>query len=284
MCDQSFFQEEGISMQRLLWSSLAAMAAVGFTAGMARAQDADTIRLGGTGDAKVQSLVYDGDADTENVLWGRRWGGYGGFYRGGFGYRPFVYRSFYRPFYRPFAYRPFFRPFYARRFVGYGYPYASYYGYGYGGYGGGYGYYGGLDGCSYASNEIVAPQPAVIGSNAYAQSPAYQEPAPANNAYYNQPEPPSSNGTYQYDGGPNRALPMPVPDAPAPMFQPKRPALPLDGKLVSIPSKSNYGYAAYGEPARLPVGAPVQQEPATRFVSTTSTPAVRVAYPAYGDR
>src|SRR5207237_564538 len=94
-----------------------------------------------------------------------------------------------------------------------------------------------------------------------------------------------NNGPYQYDGGPLQPMPMPLPsDGPDPTFQPKRPVVPLDGKLVSIPAKAPaITYPAYGE--QLPVVPAVRQPaPGTRFVSLPTAGVTKLRYPAYGER
>jgi hypothetical protein len=101
-------------MQRFNWAALAIALIL---AGTSVSQAQDTIRLGGTEDATVQSLVFDGQADTEQVYWRG-----GGFYR-----RPYV--GFYRPYYRPYAFRPYFayRPFYGYRAYAFASSYPNYF-------------------------------------------------------------------------------------------------------------------------------------------------------------
>jgi hypothetical protein len=110
-------------------------------AGSASAQN--VIRLGESNPAPsstVQTLKLDGDAETQQIFWGRRWGcrcypGYGYGY-GGYGYPVYAYGGY------GYVY-------------GYGYPAYGYGGYGYGAYPGyGYGYrpgyvYGGYPGYGY---------------------------------------------------------------------------------------------------------------------------------------
>src|SRR4051812_34651912 len=105
---RGFFSYEGMHMHRFALAGVAA-ALVLIGSGKSRADDTDTLRLGGTGDAKVQSLVYDGDADTEEVYL-RRWGGGWG---GGWGFRPRIGIGV--GFHRPFLFRPFAR----RAYYGY---------------------------------------------------------------------------------------------------------------------------------------------------------------------
>src|SRR5438105_588486 len=110
-------------MNRLACTALTAALAWSMT-GSAKAQD--TIRLGGTGDAQVQDLLFDGQADIEQVYY--RAGGYRGHVGGHVAYRSFAYRPYaYRPYaYRPYAYRPYvYRPYVYRPYAYRPY-YASY--------------------------------------------------------------------------------------------------------------------------------------------------------------
>jgi hypothetical protein len=86
-----------------------------------------------------------------------------------------------------------------------------------------------------------------------------------------------SDGTYFYNGGPSQPTPLPVPErGTPPTFEPKRPTVPLNGELVSVPDKApKYSYPAYGET--------VQRDP-IRLVSGAAKQTIRVAYPAYGER
>jgi hypothetical protein len=121
------------------------------------------------------------------------------------------------------------------------------------------------------------PQPAVVSSSAYVRPPLFRAPAGAV-----APVQPDNNGTYFYDGGPSQPMPLPAPDrGVAPTFEPKRPQVPLDGKLVSVPGKApKYSYPAYGESVQRD---PIRRDP-IRLVSGTTQQTVRVAYPAYGER
>jgi hypothetical protein len=270
---------EGMTMQRFGWTALAVALML---AGTGKSQAQDTIRLGGTGDAAVQSLEFDGQADTEQVYW--RGGGYrggyrGGFYRGGFygGYRGGYYGGYRGGFYRPYIYRPYFayRPFYRPFGYGYGYgyyspsySYAPSYDYG----SPAYSYY--VNPCATDAPNI--PNATVLGSSSYAQGPVFQTPSKSSPEY--------GNGTYPYDGGPGQPMPLPAADGPAPTFQQKRPTVPLDGKQVSIPGKAaKYTYPAYGETVPQPSPTPPQATP-LRVVSNPAAQTVRVSYPAYGDR
>jgi hypothetical protein len=259
-------------MQRIGWTALAAALVM---VGSSKLQAQDTLRLGGTGDAKVQTLEFDGQADTDQVYWRggyRGWGRpYAGFYRP-WSYRPFVYR--------PFVYRPWvYRPYYAYRPYYYSSPYAyytpSYY------YSApAYSYYY-ADPCG--TDTPSMPKAVVLGSSSYAQAPIFQTPSQSQSPRPIAP-PQSGDGTFRYDGGPGQPMPLPGPEGPAPTNQ-KRPTLPLDGKLVSIPSNSSAGhtYAAYGETPRLPAQAPAKTSP-VRVASGPAAATVRVAYPAFGDR
>ena len=169
--------------------------------------------------------------------------------RGG-GYRP--YAGFYRPYvYRPFAYRPYyaFRPYFAYR------PYAySYYNPGY------YyapSYYGSYDypppAYGYYVNPIVAniptmPNAVVLGSSSYTQGPIFQTQAPPQGRTL-LPPPRNDDGTFPYDGGPNVPMPVPANDGTTPTFRQKRPTVPYEGKLVSIPVQqpTKNSYAACGD-------------------------------------
>jgi hypothetical protein len=65
---------------------------------------------------------------------------------------------------------------------------------------------------------------------------------------------PDANGTYPYDGGPSVPVPMPPPE-PAPTSNPKRAAVPVHGRLVSLSAQhgepaTGFAYPAYGEEPR----------------------------------
>jgi hypothetical protein len=116
------------------------------------------------------------------------------------------------------------------------------------------------------------PQTTVLNSSSYIRPPLFRTPGNAVVPVLPQKE---SDGTYFYDGGPRQPMPVPERRTP-PTLEPKRPTVPLDGKLVSVPSKApKYSYPAYGET--------VQRDP-TRLVSRTTDQTVRMAYPAYGER
>lgn len=288
--------EEGMTMHRFVAPALFAAALVLATGNTTRAED--TIRLGGSVHAPTQTLLYNGDADTDLVhRWG--WGGYRGYgYRGwgGYGYRGWGgyyggyrgwggyyagYRGwggygwggygYYRPYYASYGYRPYYNGYYPSYYSGYYSP--SYYGGGYYSYPySSYYYYP-------CGNGESMPPATVLGSSYYSQPGAYQTnnvpPRPTQNGY--RPNG-TGDGTFRYDGGPERPLPMPG-DEPAPTFQ-RRPTVPLEGKIVSLPAaRPSVTYAAYGEAPRTVTAQPAA---ATRFVSTTS--GTRTTFPAYGER
>ena len=67
---------------------------------------------------------------------------------------------------------------------------------------------------------------------------------------------PGGNGTFPYDGGPQVPVPMPRADQAAPQVVPPvpsraapRPAVPAEGRIVSLPApqKTKFAYPAYGE-------------------------------------
>jgi hypothetical protein len=235
----------------MLWRSvmvaaLAALAAVAWT-DSAKA-GGDTMRLGGV-DAPTMTLGGNADADTVAV-W-RRWGGYGGYYRpsyyyggyggyGGYGYnyyRPYSYSygySYYRPYSYGYGYS-----YYPRYSYGYSY-YPRYYGYGsyYPRYSYGYSYYYPI-----GSGDACGPQVVrVPGNPGTTLTP--QEGAPA--------APPAvKDGTFPYDGGPDRPVPMPkVEDETEGTRIPPKTTPRVEGIPVSIPAKAKYVYPAYGENLR----------------------------------
>lgn len=217
--------------------TLAAIATILAFAGAASATD--TIRLGGP---SAQAAIQGG-TDTELVHWRRYgyrqsfrpyYGGYNRAYYGGFN-RPY-YGSYYRPYYYPRFYSYYTPSYYST------YSYPSYYLY--------YEmnrptYY--PSSCYYypIAGESVAPPATTLN---------YQGPQP-----YVPPMPPADNGTYPYNGGPSSPVPMPNAE-PAP-----RGIIPIDGRLVSLPSEISGGTSQVGVPA----------------AKTQTTP--RVSYPAYGE-
>jgi hypothetical protein len=249
-------------MRYLSWAFVTSLVLTG--AGKLAAEE--TVPLSGTGDATLQSLVFDGQADTDAVYW-RGWGYRGWGYRPYGFWRPFAFRPY---FYRPFAYRPYF----------YGYPaYASYYAPSYyvPSYAAPvYSYY--VDPCS--ADVPSMPDAVVLGSSSQARGPIFQTPSRKPAQTTRPPTPPGIDDTYTYDGGPSQPLPLPGQDA-APTFDKQRPTVPLSGTLVSIPSRpARYTFPAYGETAPSP--KPAQATP-PRFVPRMAD-TTRIAYPAYGER
>lgn len=247
----------------------------------------DTIRLGGSvgGNTLILDRGDDADADLELA---RYRGGWGGGYRGGYGYGG--YRGGY-------AYRGGYGGFYGARYsVGYGYGgyrggyYRPAYGY-YRPYSYGYAqpyYYGGYTSYySYPSyyypsysyyypcsdSVPTMPYATVLQGSVSTYAPqVVTTPAPV--------APPAGDGTFRYDGGPG-VVPAPTPgETPAAPTVTPRPTLPLEGRLVSLPTAPTVtvSYPAYGE-------APATVRPATSDTRLVSTPrpASRIAYPAYGE-
>jgi len=81
--------------------------------------------------------------------------------------------------------------------------------------------------------------------------------------------PAPADGTFPYDGGPARPVPMPRPDLDAPPSKaPNGPATPAE-RMVSIPSnKKPYAYPAYGDHK----AAPPKPDDGSRFVQSTRSP------------
>jgi hypothetical protein len=236
-----FLFSEGMTMRNFGWAALA----TGFLlAGFGVASASDTIRLGGP---SAQSTIQ-GDVDTELVRW--RHHGFGhhrhftpyfygrSFYGGGY-YRPYYYANNY---YRPYYYSNYYRPYY------YGSYYGSYYRpYYYSSY-----YYP-------IAGESVLPPVTTLQGNGYYQVPASQQYAPP------MPPPINGNGTFQYDGGPRSPIPMPIPDPETSPAKTPRGIIPIDGRLVSLPTQATGGVSV----------------PFTHVPASTSVP--RVSYPAYGE-
>lgn len=267
-------------MRKLIWSALAAtcLLAAGSTA---RAQG-DTFRLGGPsaqadieGGTDTALVYYRGGGGYGRGHYGGHYGGYGrGFYGGGYG------RGFYGGYGRGYG---------VGYYGGYGRGYYGGYGRGYyGGYGLGLGYYGGYGGYGgyyspayYYTPTYYYSQPycsdyyyGISGDNA----PLLTLQATSNNngiaGLSQRLLPFSSDGTYPYNGGPASVIPMPA--APLNKLQP---SLPVDGKLVTLPTETRGGFS--------PVTSPDIQR--LRYVTTpaaTATPAapIRVKYPAYGEK
>jgi len=250
-------------MRRFIYTFAAVVVALGI-AGVAKAQD--TIRLDDTGDAKVQDLLFDGQVDTERLWWGRP-----------FIFRPFAWRPFtWGSFYRPFVFRPFFRPYFAfRPFWGYR-PWLSaslYTPSFYNGLGGSVSY-GGYPACSYdvgAYSNDAQFAPYSVSSNKYSAT----VPAPVQIPGYAIHISGLTESGFIYDGGPSRPMPYASPGKAAPLVEPARPTVPLDGRLISIPARPKYSYPAYGDDAHVPAPAP-------KAAGAAST--VRLAFPAYGQR
>jgi hypothetical protein len=278
-----------MTMRYLMWTALATGLML---AGGGASWASDTIRLGGP---SAQDSIQGG-TDTELVWWGRGWhgrgyygrgyyGGYGRAYYGGYGYgRGYGYGGYgyggYGYGYRPYYYGSYYRPYY----YGGGSYYSPYY-YG-GGYGGGYGgsyyspyYYSSYYPCSGISVPTLAFQPNGTSSNPL-RSPSYMPPVTNGNGNSNSNGNGNGNGngTYPYNGGPNNPVPLPN-DGTTPMNGP-RGNIPLDGKLVSLPTKATGGVS--------PVTLPEMQR--LHYVSTTAAPVqmktspARISYPAYGEQ
>lgn len=222
----------------------------------------DTVRLGGPS-AKAD---VDGGTDTELVhrryggyyggYRGGYYGGYRGYYGGGYGFRfasPYVSVGFYsRPYYgygyghRSYYYRPYYSSYYAPAYYSQPYYYGSYY------------YY------PCAGDATIAPQVTVL-QNQSQLLPSPHQPAPQ----YMPPATP--NGTFPYDGGPVAPVPAPktnpppVPMPPTPQ-PPANGIVPIDGRLVSMPTQVGGGIS--------PVGA---------ATTPRSASPARIAYPAYGE-
>jgi len=260
------------------------LAAAGLLAGSASSQAGDVFRLAipaGDDTPTMKLGEVDASADTLDVwrggFHGGFRGGFGGFrggfggFRGGFG----GYRGFYGGGYRGFwggGYRGFYGGGYGYRpWYGSWYGYQPYYygGYGYAGYPLYYGsYYGGcypiagispdtatttfsLQLGSTALRAQLQPGPSAAVQAAPSGSAPY--PAPSNSA------PPAPNaGTYEYDGGPRAPIPLPKGEPATPRTDPvpmnTQPAVPLEGRSVSIPAvvrtTPKYTYPAYGEQPR----------------------------------
>ncbi len=202
--------------------------AVGFMAtSVGGAAAQDTIRLGGP---SAQAAIQGG-IDTELVRW--RHHGY--------------YRSYYRPYYAGYYGRPYYYP---RSYVYYApayYPsYYSYYEYNRPAYYPSSYYYP-------IAGEALAPPATNLQAPSYYRAPAPQQYVP--------PMPPANgSGTFPYDGGPRSPVPMPNPE------QAPRGIIPIDGRLVSLPTEISGGTTQVGAPA-----------------SPRNTVQPRVTYPAYGE-
>lgn len=281
-----------------------------------------TLRLGGTGDARVSTLLFDGDAD---VLAMQRGGGHRGFHGGhrGFhgGHRGFHgghhgfhgghrHHGFHHGFHRVHHHHGFHHHrfhhhhgFHHHRFHhhhhfahhrpfhwGYHYPYyhhSSFYvhrPYYYPTY-----YYptyslsGYYSPCSLTADAGYLAPEAAPGSS----TPAPIMP-PANAP--NGPNGVNGQQTYPYDGGPRAPVPGLLEQQPAGQPSPK-PALPRDVRFVSLPSgfsgETSLTFAAYGDVQATPVRWVVgRHEADVADVAEVPLPAspVQFAYPAYGEQ
>jgi hypothetical protein len=226
---------------RRLAIGLSTLAALAFVAGTATA--GDTIRLSlPSGESaptiNLKATPADLAADTVATRFGR--GGFGGFrggFRGGFvghrvgfgGFRGGFgggYRGFYRPYYSSYYYRT---PYYYG--TPYIYPYYS-----------SYGYYSpiGLSATASISTQTTVLRPAAASG--------YERPLPMPEE--DQPRlAPSEPGTFPYDGGPQRQIPMPaVGEMPVSYPGQNKPAI-VEDIVVKLPAKSSgkWTYPAYGE-------------------------------------
>jgi hypothetical protein len=261
-------------------------------AGAARAEDADTVRLGRTEDAPAQDLIDDGtDADTISVYRagaaaggravaktpfgtykvqcgaaaGVRGGGYGGArgyggygYGGACGYGGYGYGG-YRAGYGGYGYGG-----YRAGYGGYGY--GGYRGYGYGGYGyGGYrGYgYGGYGGYGYGGGCYPCVAVGTVGVATLALPPPVVSYSTGTVVEVNPvvpvaPAGPAPDATYPYDGGPANPVPTPQP-------MPK-----------ADPAPAN--------PAPAPATAPTRSVPLEGRAVSLPKSSGKWAYPAYGEQ
>jgi hypothetical protein len=290
-------------MQRIGWT---ASAAVLVLVGASVSHGQETVLLGGTGDATVHNLLFDGQAETEPVFyrgwggvrwggWGRGWGGWGGrgWGWGGWGWRGWGWGGWGRVgFWRPWVARPWIaRPWVVRPWgfwgAGFGPSFGSapyFYSSSPGVYDCSASAYGYPDYDAYSvDNSVVTSNAVVLGSSSYVRPPIFPTPpkSPTTNARVSAPVAPKKHdGTYFYDGGPAHPTPLPGQDS-GPGIE-KRPTVPLDGRLVSIPSQpARYAYPAYGETA--PAPAPPRPTP-LKIASNPTAQTTPISYPAYGDR
>jgi hypothetical protein len=118
---------------------------------------------------------------------------------------------------------------------------------------------GGTVGTFPGASLSVVPGEGIQGSAAspyFAPNPYSTGPSPYANPYMSPslPAPPAPNDrTYPYDGGPRAPVPMPKADDQTP--PPPRPmppsSVPLEGRTVSLPGKTQFAYPAYGEEPRV---------------------------------
>ena len=249
---------------------LLGLAALAFSAGTATAGDTVRLSLPGGDSAPTVNLKANADdlaADTVATHYGR--GGYGG-YRGGYG----GYRGGYGGY---GGYRAGYGG-YRAGYGGYGGGYRGYYGGGYRGYYGGYqpsysgytyyapsyytpsyytpSYYPTYSGYAYPSSgcylPIAASATLVVQPRTTVLRPAtYDLPAPIPMPQADeQPQlSPGQPGTYPYDGGPQRQIPMPGAEETAVGYpRLSKPAV-VEDLVVKLPGKSSgkWTYPAYGE-------------------------------------
>ena len=231
-------------MRSFVWAALATGVLM---AGVGVASASDTIRLGGP---SAQSTI-EGDVDTQLVRGGfhghaghfhghaGHFHGHAGHFHGhaGFHGRGFFGAGFYRPYYYASYYRPYF----------YGSYYNPYY---YTPYYYGTNYY-------YPCAGDSLPPATTLEASGYYQASAPQQYAPQ--------APINGNGTFQYDGGPRSPIPMPIPAQESNPAKTPRGIIPIDGRLVSLPTQATGGVSV----------------PLTHVPAKTSAP--RVTYPAYGE-
>lgn len=203
-----------------------------------------------SGGGEAMTLQLNGDADTVPV-WGHRgywgggyrgywgggyrgyWGGYGGY--GGYG----GWGGYYPRYYSYGGYYPrYYGGYYGGFYPGYSNYYPRYYGY----------YPSFYWGCSIDGGVGAAGEVTVLNGTPATTIPSNPQP------YSSQPVVPQqpSTGTYPYNGGPTNPVPAPGAE-PRPTNTPQ-PTVPLEGRVVSLPSKpAKYVYPAYGEqPTRTP--------------------------------
>lgn len=227
----------------MLWRSVAVAAAAALAAviwtGTAKA-DGDTMRLGLDVGAPTMTLGGNTDADTVDVHW-RRFGYYRPSYYYGY--------SYYRPSYS-YGYS-----YYPRYSYSYGYSYyrpSYYYGYSHYPRSYGYSYYPRYYGYSYYPRYYYYG----IGLNDACGAETLTLPGRSDTAVAPEVRPPANppavrDGTFPYDGGPDRPVPMPkVEDEPEGTRIPPKTTPRIEGIPVSIPAKTKYVYPAYGENLR----------------------------------
>lgn len=239
-------------LRRGLWLGVAALACVAL-AGPARAGD-DVVRLGLNSSAPTITLEgkdTDRDADTIDARWGY-WRGYSRGYYSGY-YSPRYYGGYYGGYsYYPRYYGGYSSYYYPRYYGGYSsYYYPRYYGYSYYprySYYGGYSYYPRYYGYSSYYYPISVVDDCNPGTYVLGGATVQQPVQPPLNGSA------PRDGTYQYDGGPDKPVPMPKVEPDSTRNVPK--ATVPEGRPVSLPSKpSKYTYPAYGETFEKPAPA-----------------------------